>query len=218
MIIKIAELGKLTKEVAIEGNYANVDTVERASGLTIANATINGVEVTYDTVIRDGAIILNNLRKIKGNNDFIEVKFVKFGSADGGINTVAVAPGSTIADAIIASGQDYATSDLRVGNDATASDVSRKLYNSTNIFLTKKIKGNNDFIEVKFVKFGSADGGINTVAVAPGSTIADAIAASGQDYATSDLRVGNDATASDTSRKLYASTNIFLTKKIKGNN
>jgi hypothetical protein len=218
MIIKIVELGKAVKEVAVEGSIVDVNTIAEIAGIVINEATINGYTVTGSTSVRDGDVIFLNPKKIKGNNDFIEVKFVKFGAAGGGIDTVAVAPGSTIADAVAAAGKSYDGFEFRVGTDTTASETSKVLNSSTSIILVKKIKGNNDFIEVKFVKFGAAGGGIDTVAVAPGSTIADAVTAAGKSYDGFEFRVGTDTTASETSKVLNSSTSIFLVKKIKGNN
>jgi len=218
MIVKIVELGKAIKEVAIEGSCATMSAINAAARMSINEATVNGVDVRNISYVYDGAVIFVNPRKIKGNVDFIEVTFVRFGAAGGGVDKVAVAPGSTIAQAVTASGQNFEGYEFRVNNNTSASESSTPLYGESRIFLTKKIKGNNDeFIEVTFVRFGAAGGGVDKVAVAPGSTIAQAVRASGQNFEGYEFRVNNNTSASEASTPLYGESRIFLTKKIKGN-
>ena len=213
LTVKIVELGKEVVEIAFE-NAVTVSEVLEIAGKEIQEVKINGIDVTGSTVLTSDTTIFLGAKKVKGNADYIEVKFFQFGAA--GVNTVAVEPGTTIKDAADQIGKNFDGFDYKLSNSTSTVDGDTKLYEDTKVFLAKKTKGNADYIEVKFFQFGAA--GVNTVAVEPGTTIKDAADQIGKNFDGFDYKLSNSTSTVDGDTKLYEDTKVFLAKKTKGNN
>ena len=143
MVVKIVELGKAVEEVAIDATVATISEVFSAAGRDSGlGVKVNGMDVADTNRVYDGDVLFLNAKKIKGNTDYIEVKFIQFG-AGSGITSIAVEPGTSINDAAEAAGKDYSGSEFRVNNDTTATDGASALRSDARVFVSKKVKGNN---------------------------------------------------------------------------
>ena len=214
--IKVVELGKAVEEYAFEGSTVSVSEVLEASGRSIElGVKVNGAELTETSPVTDGAVVFIGAKKIRGNADYVEVKFVSLGSASG-IKTVAVEPGTSIASAAETAGMSLDGFEIKVNGSTASSNASDSLNSDSRIFLTKLVKGNTDYVEVKFVSLGSASG-IKTVAVEPGTSIADAAETAGVSLDGFEIKVNGSTASSNANDSLNSDSRIFLTKLVKGN-
>ena len=164
-----------------------------------------------NTIVRDDDRIFLGAKKIKGNSIY-EVKFIQFGASSSVKN--AEVTGGTIGDAaegII----DINGFELRTAAGATVS-ASDMVDSDMKILLTKKVKGNSDYVEVKFIQFGG-NTGPSTINVAPGSSVADAASAAEKSIDGFELRTASGTLLKPDST-IDVDTKILLTKKVKGNN
>jgi len=216
-IVKVIELGKATVEVAFEGYSASLSEVSRQSGVDFGGAKVNGREINMDHVVYDGDRIFLGAKKIKGNTDSINVKIIQFG-VSGGNTDVNVEPGTTIEAAARMLNVNISGVELRLNGAMTAVEPSTELYSDSRIILGKKVKGNIG-VDIKFVQFGAAGGGVTNVTVEEGTTLSSAASTARVNLTGLEVRAnGSQTVVSGDYRIKSTDSRFILAKKVKGNN
>jgi sulfur carrier protein ThiS len=147
----------------------------------------------------------------KPRRSFIMSKTLRVGIMPGKIQEVAVASGSTVADALEVAGLDAKGYDIKV--DGAKVDASASVDNANLVLLVKQVKGNCGTT----VRVGMMPGKITEHAVEVGTKVFDLLTEAGLDASGYDVKVDGTKVDSTTATITESTNLVLLVKQVKGN-
>ena len=208
--VKVCRFPGLAQEVIMNAGSTVAEALSMA-GITLAEneeIRLNGTAVSADsTISTDSTVVV--AKKIKGNTEF-EVKVCRF---PGLAQTLIVEAGTSVKDVLNLAGITLAENEEIRLNGTTVELNAGIVTTPSTIVLAKKIKGNNNDVEVKVCRF---PGLAQPVIVEYGTEISDVLSLAGITLAENEEIRLNGATAS-IDDEVYANSTVVVAKKIKGN-